>query len=108
MKNSRLFFFKLFCSFILCGFILASNAFAKTPPQQLIKKRLNSIASQKTKSLNLTEILLLISKDWNPSLIEHPLRNEINQLVASVKSQLKPETTAQETVDILLWLLWLR
>ena len=101
MKNPRLFFYEFFYCFLLYGFIQTGTTFAEATSRNLIENRLSSVFDQKTESIDLTETLILISKDWSPSLKEKPLRDEIDQLVASVKNQLKPENTAQETVDLL-------
>jgi len=94
---SGLFFFPL-----LYGIICASSVLAETiTPLKSTESRLTPIFEQNAETVNLTEVLILISKDWNPSLDEKPLRDEINQLVALVKNKLRPESTAQDTVDIL-------
>lgn len=101
MKISRLTFGGFLFGLLLYGVMQASVISAEDTSSGSIENRLRSIFAQNTESINLTEALLLISRDWNPSLNESPLRDEINQIVASVKKQLRPESTAQETVDIL-------
>ena len=101
MKTPRLSYYEFFYCFLLYGFIQTGATFAEANSQNLIENRLSSILDQKTESIDLTETLLLISKDWNPPLKEKPLRSEIDQLVTSVKNQLRPESTPLETVDIL-------
>ena len=100
MKN-QLLFWKFFYCFLVYGFIQTGALFAEATSPDVIKKRLNTTFTKKTGSINLIETLLLISKDWDPALKEKPLRDKIDQLIASVKSQLRPESTAQETVNIL-------
>ena len=92
MKIKKSTFYLIFCWVFLCGVIQASNVFAKIPAPISIKNKLSSIFGQNVKTINLTEALILISKDWDPSLDETPLKNEINELITSVKNQLKPET----------------
>ena len=101
MKIKKSTFYLIFCWVFLCGVIQASNVFAKIPSPISIKNKLSSIFGQNVKTINLTEALILISKDWDPSLDETPLKNEINELITSVKNQLKPESSPQETVNIL-------
>ena len=101
MKSPRLIFYGLFYSALLYGIMHASAVTAEIIPADSTENRLNLVFEKNTEIIDLTETLILISKDWNPSLDEKPLRSEIDQLVASVKNQLKPESTAQETVDIL-------
>ncbi len=74
---------------------------AEVPALESIENRLTSTFSTDSESIDLTETLLLISKDWNPDLNEKPLRDEIDQIVMAVQNQLKPNITAQETVNVL-------
>ena len=55
--------------------------FAEVTSSDSIENRLNSIFTEKTEAIDLVETLLLISKHWNPSLKEKPLRDEVDQLV---------------------------
>ena len=101
MKNlwvnlNRLIFFT-----ILYGIICTNTVLAKVTPIKSTESYLTTIFERNAETVNLTETLILISKDWDPSLDEKPLRNEINQLVASVKDKLKSGMTARDTVDIL-------
>jgi len=95
MKNlwvnlNRLIFFT-----ILYGIICTNTVFAKVTPIKSTESYLTTIFERNAETVNLTETLILISKDWDPSLDEKPLRNEINQLVASVKDKLKSGMTAR-------------
>ena len=101
MKNLSVKFNRLIFFTILYGIICTNTVFAKVTSIKSTESRLTTIFEKNAESINLTETLILISKDWDPSLDEKPLRNEINQLVASVKDKLKPESTARDTVDIL-------
>jgi len=100
-KKFWTFFSVLFFFTLLYKVLYISNIFAETAPLISSESRLVSIFEKNTEKIDLTEALILISKDWNPSLDEKLLRSEINQLIALVKSKLKPESTAQDTVDIL-------
>ena len=102
MKKLSLNFSGLFFFPLLYGIICTSPVLAETiSPLKSTESRLTLIFEQNAETVNLTEVLILISKDWNPSLDEKPVRDEINQLVALVKNKLRPESTAQDTVDIL-------
>jgi len=101
MKNLSIKFNRLIFFSILYGIICTNTVFAEAASIKSTESRLNAIFEKNAETINLTETLILISKDWNPSLDEKPLRDEINQLVASVKDKLKPESTARDTVDIL-------
>lgn len=101
MNSPWLSFYKNCYCLLLCIFIQVNATFSEAASKNIIEKRLSSIFSQKSTSIDLTEILILISKDWDPSLDEQNLKNEIDQLIKSVKNQLKPENTAQEIVNIL-------
>ena len=86
---------------ILYGIICTNTVLAKVTSIKSTESHLTTIFERNAETVNLTETLILISKDWDPSLDEKPLRNEINQLVASVKDKLKSGMTARDTVDIL-------
>jgi len=101
MRNPGLSFYKLFYCFFLYVLTQTGTIFAETTQKNLTETHLSSIFSQKVELINLTEALILISKDWNPSIKQKPLQDEIDRLIESIKGQLKPEMTAQETVDIL-------
>ena len=101
MKIKKLTTYLFFCWVFLCGVIQTSNVFAKVLSPISIENKLSSIFEQNIKTINLTEALILISKDWNPSLNEISLKNEINDLIESVKNKLTAESSAQETVNIL-------
>ena len=101
MKNLRVKLNRLIFFTILYGAICSNAVFAKTHSIKSTENHLTTIFERNAETINLTETLILISKEWDPSLDEKPLRNEINQLVASVKDKLKPGSTARDTVDIL-------
>jgi len=101
MKLLRSFFYAFLCCLLLYVTTQASTASAEVTSLGSFENRLRTIFSKSSESIDLTEALLLISKDWGPTLNEAALRSEIDQLVAGVKKQLRPESTAQETVDIL-------
>ena len=101
MKIKKLTTYLFFCWVFLCGVIQTSNVFAKVLSPISIENKLSSIFEQNVKTINLTEALILISKDWDPSLNEIALKNEINDLIESVKNKLTAESSAQETVNIL-------
>ncbi|HIF02224.1 MAG TPA: tetratricopeptide repeat protein, partial [Nitrospinaceae bacterium] len=102
MKNISLNFSRLAIFTLLFKTICIGYAFAKvSSPLKPVENKLTSIFEHSAETINLTETLILISKDWNPTLDEKSLRNEISQLVALVKKKLKPENTALETVNLL-------
>ena len=101
MKNLSVKFNRLIFFSILYGIICTNTVLAEAASIKSTESRLNAIFEKNAETINLTEALILISKDWNSSLDEKPLRDEISQLVELVKDKLKPESTAQDTVDIL-------
>ena len=102
MKNfskilSWLFFFTIIYVITFSSVVFAeSNTSLKST-----KNRLVTIFKQNSKAINLTEALILVSKDWDSSLDEKSLKQEIEQLVALVKNKLTKESTAQNIVNIL-------
>ena len=101
MKLLRSSFYALLYCMLLYGVMQSRTVSAEALSPDSIEKRLTSIFSKNSESIDLTETLLLISRDWNSALNEKPLRDEIDQIVKAVQTQLRPEGTAQETVDIL-------
>ena len=102
IKNVSLNFSRLIIFTLLFKTICTCYVFAEaSPPLKPVESKLTSIFEHSAETINLTETLILISKDWNPTLDEKLLRKEINQLVALVKNKLKPENTALETVNLL-------
>ena len=97
LNFSRLIIFTLLFKTICTGYVFAEASFPLKP----VESKLTSIFEHSAETINLTETLILISKDWDPALDEKLLRNEISQLVALVKNKLKPENTALETVNLL-------
>jgi len=102
MKNlskilSWLFFFSIIYVITFSSVVFAeSNTSLKST-----KNRLVTIFKQNSKAINLTEALILVSKDWDSSLDEKSLKQEIEQLVALVKNKLTKQSTAQDIVNIL-------
>ena len=102
MKNfskilSWLFFFTIIYVITFSSVVFAeSNTSLKST-----KNRLVTIFKQNSKAINLTEALILVSKDWDSSLDEKSLKQEIEQLVALVKNKLTKQSTAQDIVNIL-------
>ena len=102
MKNlskilSWLFFFTIIYVITFSSVVFAeSNTSLKST-----KNRLVTIFKQNSKAINLTEALILVSKDWDSSLDEKSLKQEIEQLVELVKNKLTKESTAQDIVNIL-------
>ena len=97
LNFSRLIIFTLLFNTICTGYVFAEAS----SPLKPVESKLTSIFEHSAETINLTETLILISKDWNPTLDEKLLRKEISQLVALVKNKLKPENTALETVNLL-------
>ena len=97
LNFSRLIIFTLLFKTICTGYVFAEAS----SPLKPVESKLTSIFEHSAETINLTETLILISKDWNPTLDEKLLRKEISQLVALVKNKLKPENTALETVNLL-------
>ena len=97
LNFSRLIIFTLLFKTICTGYVFAEAS----SPLKPVENKLTSIFEHSAETINLTETLILISKDWDPTLDEKLLRNEISQLVALVKNKLKPENTALETVNLL-------
>ena len=97
LNFSRLIIFTLLFKTICTGYVFAEAS----SPLKPVESKLTSIFEHSAETINLTETLILISKDWDPTLDEKLLRNEISQLVALVKNKLKPENTALETVNLL-------
>ena len=79
MKNLSIKFNRLIFFSILYGIICTNTVFAEATSIKSTESRLNAIFEKSAETINLTETLILISKDWNPSLDEKPLRDEINQ-----------------------------
>ncbi|SVA98299.1 uncharacterized protein METZ01_LOCUS151153, partial [marine metagenome] len=102
MKKLLLNIIGLFLLSILYEIGWANLIFAeRTPVSKPIEFRLNQLFEKNLESINLIETLILISKDWDPSIDEKLLTNEINQLITLVKNKLKPDSSPQETVDVL-------
>ena len=97
LNFSRLIIFTLLFKTICTGYVFAEAS----SPLKPVESKLTSIFEHSAETINLTETLILISKDWNPTLDEKLLRKEISQLVVLVKNKLKPENTALETVNLL-------
>jgi len=97
LNFSRLIIFTLLLKTICTGYVFAEAS----SPLKPVESKLTSIFEHSAETINLTETLILISKDWNPTLDEKLLRKEISQLVVLVKNKLKPENTALETVNLL-------
>ena len=97
LNFSRLIIFTLLFNTICTGYVFAEAS----SPLKPVESKLTSIFEHSAETINLTETLILISKDWNPTLDEKLLRKEISQLVVLVKNKLKPENTALETVNLL-------
>ena len=97
LNFSRLIIFTLLFKTICTGYVFAEAS----SPLKPVENKLTSIFEHSAETINLTETLILISKDWNPTLDEKLLRKEISQLVVLVKNKLKPENTALETVNLL-------
>ncbi|MDG1844324.1 MAG: SUMF1/EgtB/PvdO family nonheme iron enzyme [Nitrospinaceae bacterium] len=97
LNFSRLIIFTLLFKTICTGYVFAEVS----SPLKPVESKLTSIFEHSAETINLTETLILISKDWNPTLDEKLLRKEISQLVVLVKNKLKPENTALETVNLL-------
>ena len=102
MKNLSKILYWLFFFTLLYVVTSTSIVFAEsTNSIKSAENRLTSIFEQKAKKVDLTEALILISKDWDSSLDEKSLKQEIEQLVTLVRSKLTKESNAQDTVDIL-------
>ena len=97
LNFSRLIIFTLLFNTICTGYVFAEAS----SPLKPVENKLTSIFEHSAETINLTETLILISKDWDPTLDEKLLRKEISQLVVLVKNKLKPENTALETVNLL-------
>ncbi|SVE08991.1 uncharacterized protein METZ01_LOCUS461845, partial [marine metagenome] len=63
MKNSGLSLCKFLYYLTLLGFIQTSSVFAEVTTSDLIENRLNSAFVQNAESIDLIEVLVLISKD---------------------------------------------
>ena len=101
MKNSQLFFLRWLGWVFLLGTILTGSGFAGVASSDSIENRLRAILSEQAESIDLTNALLLISQDWNPSLNEVPLRTELARITESVRKRLSPSSSAKETVEAL-------
>jgi formylglycine-generating enzyme required for sulfatase activity/regulator of sirC expression with transglutaminase-like and TPR domain len=90
--------------FLLCLVFLVAEGLAHAAPDAVsaeAKERLEAVATAPESGVDLTETLLLISAQWDPSIDLAPLRAKIDRLVESVRRQLKAGGPAKETVHTL-------
>ncbi|MCH8156874.1 MAG: SUMF1/EgtB/PvdO family nonheme iron enzyme, partial [Nitrospinae bacterium] len=85
---------------LLASVLLFTSVATAASPDD-VEIRLQAIFSEKAESIDLTETLLLISQDWNPSLDTAPLRAELDRLTESARKRLHTDSSAKETVDVL-------
>ena len=66
-----------------------------------IKEELVATLALPDEKIDLTEILLLISRHWNPQLDTTSLKKKLDRLTESTRNQLKDNPTPKQTVEIL-------
>jgi len=90
---------------LFCLFFLAvpghSHATAGPKADLSAKDRLEAVVTAPETAIDLAETLLLISRQWDPSLDLEPLREKIDRLTGRVRQQLEPGAGAEETARTL-------
>jgi formylglycine-generating enzyme required for sulfatase activity/regulator of sirC expression with transglutaminase-like and TPR domain len=95
--------FRLITAYLIL-FLFSIPSFAlssSTTDETLIEKELGNIPELKNSQIDLLEILLIISKHWNPSLEIQPLRDEIFNLALDVKNSLQGSSDADAIIRAL-------
>lgn len=69
--------------------------------QVSVREQLVATLALPENKIDLTETLLLISRQWDPQLDTAPLKKTLDRLTASARAQLKGNPSPKQTVEIL-------
>ena len=75
--------------------------FQATAAQVSVTEELVTTLALPEDKIDLTEVLLLISRHWNPRLDTGPLKKTLDRLTESARDQLKGKPSPKQTVEIL-------
>ena len=82
-------------------FFLGVAVGVEASPAASIPEQLKALLSEPAHQIDLTETLLLVSKHWDSSIDSPALRNELDQLTATVRQRLGHNPSAETTVQVL-------